>query len=52
MKAKADMTEYMDEMIKTFQELGYETEVFENPNSKAGPIFLVADMKAQIIKPF
>ena len=36
---KADMTEYMDEMIKTFQELGYETEVFENPNSKAGPIF-------------
>ena len=36
---KADMTEYMDEMIKTFQELGYETEVFENPSSKAGPIF-------------
>ena len=36
---KIDMNNYMDEMVKSFEELGYETEVFENPSDKAGPIF-------------
>ena len=36
---KPDMNDYMNEMVETFEELGYETEVFENPSAKAGHFF-------------
>ncbi len=37
---KPDMDAYMAEMRETLEPLGYVTEVFENPSSKAGPIMI------------
>ena len=36
---KKEMSEYMEEMCQTLAPLGFNTEVFKNPNPKAWPIF-------------
>ena len=49
---KDEMSEYMEEMRLTLSPLGFETKVFENPSSKAGPIFLLNEKRTKNSKQF